>query len=127
MTAQTTGTMSDWIVSNPSILGGKPHVRGTRITVEFLLELAGTGATPRQILAGYPQVTAEGLAAAFQFAAKVIQREQSVARLTPGRAARPRRVGLRGWGSLKRYRRSIDAAFAPEVDAEVARVIEGRP
>jgi uncharacterized protein (DUF433 family) len=52
------------IVANPEILGGKPCVRGTRLSVEFLLELAGSGATRDQILAQYPQLTAEGIAAA---------------------------------------------------------------
>ncbi len=57
------------IVSNPEILAGKPCVRGTRLSVEFLLELAASGATPAQMLAQYPQLTPEGLAAAFHFAA----------------------------------------------------------
>ncbi len=63
--------MSDgWIVTNVEILGGKPCVRGTRLSVEFLLELAASGATPAEILARYPQLTAEGLSAAFLFAAR---------------------------------------------------------
>ena len=58
--------MSDGsIVTNVEILGGKPCVRGTRLSVEFLLELAASGATPAEILARYPQLTAEGLSAAF--------------------------------------------------------------
>jgi uncharacterized protein (DUF433 family) len=52
------------IVSDPQILGGKPCVRGTRLSVEFLLELAASGATQEQILAQYPQLTAAGLSAA---------------------------------------------------------------
>ena len=52
----------DLIVSNPELLGGKPCVRGTRLSVEFLLELAGSGATHDQILARYPQLSPEGLA-----------------------------------------------------------------
>ena len=38
-----------WIVSDPGILGGKPCVRGTRISVEHLLELLATGATRESI------------------------------------------------------------------------------
>ena len=56
------------------ILGGKPCVRGTRLSVEFVLELAASGATREQILASYPQLTPEGLAAAFRYAADVAQR-----------------------------------------------------
>lgn len=63
------------IVSTPQILGGKPCVRGTRLSVEFLLELAASGATQEQILAQYRQLTPEGLAAAFQYAANVLKGE----------------------------------------------------
>lgn len=65
----------DLIVSDPQILGGKPCVRGTRLSVEFLLELAASGATQAQILAQYPQLTADGLAAAFRYAANVLKGE----------------------------------------------------
>jgi len=63
------------IVSDPQILGGKPCVRGTRLSVEFLLELAGSGATQDQILERYPQLTSDGLAAAFRYAADVLKGE----------------------------------------------------
>lgn len=63
------------IVSDPQILGGKPCVRGTRLSVEFLLELAASGATQEQILAQYLQLTPEGLAAAFRYAADVLKGE----------------------------------------------------
>jgi len=63
------------IVADPQILGGKPCVRGTRLSVEFLLELAASGATQEQILAQYPQLTPDGLAAAFRYAADVLKGE----------------------------------------------------
>ena len=63
----------DLIVSNPELLGGKPCVRGTRLSVEFLLELAGSGATPDQILARYPHLSPEGLSAAFRYAAGMLK------------------------------------------------------
>ena len=62
----------DLIVSDPQILGGKPCVRDTRLSVELLLEFAASGATQEQILAQYPQLTTEGLAAAFRYAAEVL-------------------------------------------------------
>ena len=65
------------ITSDPEILGGKPCVRGTRLSVEFLLELAASGATQEQILARYPQLSPEGLAAAFQYAADVLKGERT--------------------------------------------------
>lgn len=66
----------DLVVSDPAILGGKPCVRGTRLSVEFLLELVASGATREQILLQYPQLSAEGLAAAFRYAAAVLKGEQ---------------------------------------------------
>ncbi len=67
----------DLIVSDPQILGGKPCVCGTRLSVEFLLELAGSGAIQEQILTQYPQLTPAGLAAAFRYAADVLKGEHT--------------------------------------------------
>jgi len=52
--------VEDWIVARAGVLGGKPCIKGTRISVEFILELLASGATQEQILQGYPQITAEG-------------------------------------------------------------------
>lgn len=65
----------EWIVSNPGVLGGKPCIKGTRISVEFVLELLASGATPQDILKAYPHVPAEGLAAALRYAAKALKNE----------------------------------------------------
>ncbi len=65
------------IVSDPDVLGGKACVRGTRLSVEFLLELAASGATQVEVLRQYPQLTPEGLAAAFQYAAQALKGEQT--------------------------------------------------
>lgn len=69
--------MGDLIVSNPEILDGKPCVGGTRLSVEFLLELAASGATREQILSQYPQLTPDTLAAAFRYAADVLKGEHT--------------------------------------------------
>ena len=45
--------------------------------MDFLLELAASGATHAEILRQYPQLTAEGLAAAFQYAAQALKGEQT--------------------------------------------------
>jgi uncharacterized protein (DUF433 family) len=55
-----------WIVSRPDLLGGKPCIRGTRISVDFLLELLRGGASRQQILAEFPQITEEALVAALE-------------------------------------------------------------
>jgi len=61
----------DWepyIETNPQILQGKPVVKGTRLFVEFLLDLLGAGWTREQVFASYPTLTADSLSAAFGFA-----------------------------------------------------------
>lgn len=65
------------IVADPHVLDGKPCVRGTRLSVEILLELAASGATSEQILAQYPQLTPESLSAAFRYAANVLRGERT--------------------------------------------------
>ncbi|MGQ9651252.1 MAG: DUF433 domain-containing protein [Phycisphaerae bacterium] len=51
--------MFERIESNPGILGGKPCIKGTRISVEFILELIASGASRADILRDYPHLTAE--------------------------------------------------------------------
>jgi uncharacterized protein (DUF433 family) len=65
------------LVADPGVLDGKACVRGTRLSVDFLLELAASGATQSEILRQYPQLTPEGLAAAFQYAAQALKGEQT--------------------------------------------------
>ena len=67
----------DVIVANPQLLDAKPCVRGTRLSVEFLVELAASGATQEQILADYPQLTSDGLSAAFRCAADALKGEHT--------------------------------------------------
>lgn len=47
------------IAYNPEILSGKPHIAGTRLSIEFILELVTSGATRDEILKAYPQLTAK--------------------------------------------------------------------
>ena len=63
----------DWrgyIHSDPEILSGKPVVKGTRLSVEFILSLFAAGWTERQILENYPTLTREALRAVSAFAAE---------------------------------------------------------
>jgi uncharacterized protein (DUF433 family) len=59
----------DRIVVDPGVLVGKPVIKGTRIAVEFLVELLAEGWTHEQILKNYPQLTLEDLHAALHYAA----------------------------------------------------------
>lgn len=63
------------IVSDPAVLGGKPCIKGTRISVEFVLELFASGATHEEILHAYPQLTGEDLAEALRYAARFFENE----------------------------------------------------
>jgi uncharacterized protein (DUF433 family) len=60
----------DWIVSDPGVLGGKPCVRGTRISVEFVLEALASGATPESIAATYAGVPVDAVQEALRYAAR---------------------------------------------------------
>lgn len=55
---------SDRIETNPEILGGKPIIRGTRLSVEFILELLAAGQSESEILSNYPGLTREDILAA---------------------------------------------------------------
>jgi uncharacterized protein (DUF433 family) len=67
--------MSEWITVDAAVLGGKPCIRGTRISVAFVLELLASGASREDILRAYPQVTEEGLAAALTYAARAVSND----------------------------------------------------
>ena len=57
----------DHIVSDNQVLLGIPTIKGTRISVELVLELFSSGWTEKQILESYPTVTAESLRAVFVY------------------------------------------------------------
>lgn len=57
------------IVSNPAILGGKPVIKGTRISVELILEWMASGASRDEIVARHPHLSAEDVEQALAFAA----------------------------------------------------------
>jgi len=63
------------IHSNPQILLGKPVIKGTRISVEFILGLFSEGWTQQQILENYPTLNAESLQAVFAFAAECLKED----------------------------------------------------
>jgi uncharacterized protein (DUF433 family) len=67
---------NDRIAIDPAVLVGKPVVRGTRISVEFLLEILAEGWTVDQILQNYRQLTAEDIQAALHYAAEVLKHER---------------------------------------------------
>jgi uncharacterized protein (DUF433 family) len=63
------------IESNAAILGGKPCVRGTRISVELILELIASGGDIEAVHAAYPEVSAEAARQAILYASRFLDNE----------------------------------------------------
>jgi uncharacterized protein (DUF433 family) len=61
----------DRIEVNPDVLLGKPIIKGTRISVEFILELLVNGWDMEQILKNYPQLEKEDILAAIEYSLEV--------------------------------------------------------
>lgn len=73
----------DWrkhIHSDPGTLGGKPVVRGTRISVELILEYLAEGGTVAEIIEGYPGVSETDIRAAIAFSNHLLTKQADVAR-----------------------------------------------
>ncbi len=60
----------DRITLDPAVRSGKPVVRGTRITVADVLEYLAGGMTPAEIVADFPDLTADDIRAVLRFAAE---------------------------------------------------------
>ncbi len=60
-------TWTDYIVSDKDVLLGKPIIKGTRISLEFILQLFASGWSEQQILENYPQIRKEHIQALFIF------------------------------------------------------------
>lgn len=72
----------DWkqkIVVDPDILAGKPVIKGTRISVELILDWTANGWSLEDILESYPHLTREDVLAAHSFAAELFKEDTFVA------------------------------------------------
>src|ERR1700682_4057122 len=65
----------DRISIDPKVLVGKPVIKGTRIAVEFLMELLANGWTHEQIRKNYPHLTRDDIQAALHYAAETLKQE----------------------------------------------------
>lgn len=63
------------ITANPEIFGGKPIIRGMRVSVEMILSLLAQGVKAEEILADYPDLETEDIRACLQYAHAVIARD----------------------------------------------------
>jgi uncharacterized protein (DUF433 family) len=70
----------DHIHSNPDILGGKPVVKGIRISVELILEYLSEGAPISEVLDGYPSLKEADVLAAIAFSHDLLVKEAAAAR-----------------------------------------------
>ena len=64
------------IVIDQEILGGKPVIKGTRISVEFILELLANGWSYEEILRNYPQLEKEDILAAIRYSVEILRDEK---------------------------------------------------
>jgi uncharacterized protein (DUF433 family) len=64
------------IVLDPNVLVGKPVIRGTRLSVEFVVGLVANGWTEAQILENYPGVTRDDVTACLRYAHMLLQQER---------------------------------------------------
>ena len=62
------------IVLNPNVMAGKPVIRGTRLTVEFILNLLAHGAKDSEILNEYKGLSIEDIQACILFATKFLEK-----------------------------------------------------
>ncbi len=69
----TDAQLLERVTLNPNVMTGKPVIRGTRLTVEFILNLLAHGATEAEILAEYEGLTIEDIRACILFAVKSME------------------------------------------------------
>ncbi len=67
--------INDKIEINDNVCGGKPTIRGMRITVQTILELLSAGNKPEEILAAYPMLESEDITASLSFASQLMSRQ----------------------------------------------------
>jgi uncharacterized protein (DUF433 family) len=72
------------IVANPEILGGKPIVEGTRLSVEHILGLLAHGMSHAEIVEAYPELTIDDVNAAIQYAAEALHNDVLIEVKTTG-------------------------------------------
>jgi len=65
------------IVCDPRVMAGKPVIRGTRITVDMILELLASGMNPEEIAEDY-RISLDDIRAALLYAAKILGREEVI-------------------------------------------------
>lgn len=70
--------MQSRIVFDPDVLSGKPIIKGTRISVEIILEWLASGMSTEEIMTEYPHLKKADILAAVTYAAKALKHEELV-------------------------------------------------
>jgi uncharacterized protein (DUF433 family) len=63
------------ITVDPAVLVGKPVIKGTRLAVEFIIDLLANGWTEQEILDNYPGIKREDISACLHYAGKILTSE----------------------------------------------------
>jgi uncharacterized protein (DUF433 family) len=66
----------DHVTIEPQVLAGKPIIKGTRISVEFVIDLLARGWTTEQVLREYDHLTVEDVQACLAYASEVLKSER---------------------------------------------------
>jgi len=69
----------DCIAFDPQILAGRPTVKGTRLSVDLILDRLADGWTVGDLFQAYPRLTPEALQSVFAFAAEILKDEDHIA------------------------------------------------
>jgi len=67
--------MLERITADPNILGGKPVIEGTRISVEFILDLLASDVSEKEILRDYSHLSRDDIQACLRYAARTIKND----------------------------------------------------
>lgn len=68
--------LDERIIVDPAILVGKPVVRGTRLAVEFIVDLLAQGWNEADLLRNYPGLTSEDIQACLAYASAILKSEK---------------------------------------------------
>jgi uncharacterized protein (DUF433 family) len=71
------------IIADPEILAGKPTIKGTRLSVEMILDRLADGWSAQELFEAYPRLTPQDLQAVFAFAAEPYECDDNGMRRRP--------------------------------------------
>lgn len=112
-------TLLSRITADPEIFGGKPTVRGMRISVELILSLLAQGQTIEAILDDYPELEADDVRACLAYAHSAIADESINERDGNGLRLRSRKAAIRRIQALvRKYIPDDDRSLADELIEE---------